>query len=418
MLDYKFKKNAIYLTACTYGPDSMALLDMLQKEGVRPVVVSINYHQFDDSSDDYVNLADYCRGKGLRYEYLDCSELPEDLRYHEGDDFKAWARTTRYRFFKEVYFRYKAAALFIAHHQDDLLETFLAQKARKASVANYGLSPVSTQDDMIIVRPLLNFTKQDLLEYDQENGVPFSFDQAAYEDSYTRNPIRREINALSEIDRENLLEEMRAMNDETIKLVNEFNTSIDEGEELDIRALIALPRDEFAATLIRFVSHADDDIALEPADFDRIRKFCLSPVVNATLLLKGETYLIKEYDILLIGKNYDELPYSYTLTKPGKLVTPNFDLDFSMGAEDRGIHEGDYPLTIRSAIPSDTYVVHGYLESVHSLYSQWKMPVRLRYVWPIFINKDGRVIYVPRYRTQFHEYHTSLLRMHVKEDEK
>ena len=33
MLDYKFDPKAVYLVAVTYGPDSMALLDMMQNEG-------------------------------------------------------------------------------------------------------------------------------------------------------------------------------------------------------------------------------------------------------------------------------------------------------------------------------------------------------------------------------------------------
>ena len=45
-----------------------------------------------------------------------------------------------------------------------------------------------------------------------------------------------------------------------------------------------------------------------------------------------------------------------------------------MGAEDRNIKPEDYPITIRTALTHDTYVVHGYLESIHALYSMWKMP--------------------------------------------
>lgn len=418
MLNFHFKKKATYLVACTYGPDSMALVDMVQKEGVKPVVVCINYHKYEENNDDYAKLKDYCEAKDLVFEYLDAADLPEDKRYAEGMNFKDWARTTRYAFFKEVYERHNAAALLLAHQQDDLLETYLLQKQRKASSAKYGMSTVSTQNGMVIVRPLLQYTKQDLLEYDEEHQVPFSIKKSSYEDNFTRSPVRQEINAMSQIEREQLLMEMDAANDEAKKLVGEFEQKIEQGEELEIRALIALPKDEFAATLVSFVSRAPEDIVLKPEDFDKIRKFCLSPQPNASLHLGGDIYLIKEYDIITLGREYDELPYTYTLEKPGKLRTPDFDLDFSMGAEDRNIHEEDYPLTIRTALTHDTYVVHGYLESVHSLYSLWKMPVRLRYVWPIFINKDGKVVYVPRYRTNFREYHTSILRMHVRDEER
>ena len=418
MLDYKFKKKATYLCACTYGPDSMALLDMLQKEGIKPVVVCINYHQYEETSDDYIKLASYCGSAGLTLEYLDANALPEEEKYHEGDDFKKWARTTRYAFFKKVYDKYGAAGLVIAHQQDDLLETYLMQKRRNKKLAKYGMTPVSTQEGMIIIRPLLHYTRQDLLEYNEENHVPFSQKKAHFEDQFTRSPIWHEINAMSEIDRANLIAEMEAANDEKIKLAREFNRSIDEGDELEIRPLFALSADEFMATLIRFVARATEEITLKAEDFEAIRKLCLSPIPNASLKLGEVTYLIKEYDILVLGRNYSELLYEYTLEKPGVLETPNFNLDFSMGAEDRGIHEEDYPLTIRTVLPSDRFLVHGFHEPVVSLFSTWKMPVRLRYVWPIFVNKNGTVVYVPRYRRYFREYHTSKLQMFVNEDEK
>lgn len=418
MLDYKFKKNATYLCACTYGPDSMALLDMLQKEGVKPVVVCINYHKFEESSEDYIKLAAYCGAHGLILEYLDANTLPPEDQFHEGDDFKQWARQLRYGFFKKVYAQHNAVGLVIAHHQDDLLESYLLQRQRKSSDAKYGMSPVSTQDGMVIIRPLLHYSRQELLEYNEENRVPFSFKKQSYEDQFTHSEVRQQINAMSAIERENLIAEMESTNDENIKLVREFNQSIDEGDELEIRPLIALPEDEFTATLIRFVGRAPEEIILSIDTIAAIRKLCLSPAPNASLKIGEETFIIKEYDILVLGRDYSKLLYSYVLEKPGVLETKDFSLDFSMGAEDRNIHAEDYPLTIRTVLPTDRFLVHGFHEPVVSLFSTWKMPVRLRYVWPIFVNKDGKVVYVPRYRRYFREYHSSKLQMFVREEEK
>ena len=106
MLNFKFSNKANYLCACTYGPDSMALVDMIQKEGIKPIVVCINYHQFENTTDDYIQLASYCGQKGLIFEYLDAKSLSDEEAYHEGDNFKAWARALRYRFFKQVYVKY------------------------------------------------------------------------------------------------------------------------------------------------------------------------------------------------------------------------------------------------------------------------------------------------------------------------
>ena len=411
MLDYKFSKGANYLCACTYGSDSMALLDMMQKEKIHTIVVCINYHKFEESSEDFIKLATYCGMKGLPLEYLDAATLPEEEAFHDGDDFKAWARKTRYGFFRKIYDKYSAKGLVIAHQQDDLLEAYLAQKSHGLKPKKYGMSPVSTQNGMVVIRPLLHYTREDLKEYNQENHVPFSAKLTEYEDNFTRSPIRQEINGLTLIERENLIAEMESANDDKIKLVQEFNQSIDDNDELEIRPLIALSADAFAGALMRFVSRSPEDITLTPDDIAEIRKLCLSPNPNCSLKLGNDTYLIKEYDILILGRNYAEKLYEYKLDAPGVLETEHFNLDFSMGAEDRGITAEDYPITIRTAVPGDRYVVHGFLETVHSLFSTWKMPVELRYVWPVFVNKNGKIVYVPRYRRYFHEYHSSKLEL-------
>lgn len=412
MIEYKFKKKGNYLVACNYSMESMALVDMLLKQGVKPIVVAVDYSPNGEFDSDFEELKAYCAKNGLRYEIADAPKAPE------GVDFVSWARGIRYDFFKKIYDEVKGSALFLSHSQDDLLETYLYQKKHEVGKAKYGISPTAVENGMMIVRPLLHFSAQDLLDYCEENNVPYSRKTSVFEKNYTKSSYYREVAALSEIDRENLLSEMIAANDEDIKMAHEFRQRIAEGEELDIRALISLSKDEFADTMVRFINQATDEVIVTPELLAKIRAFCLSQIPNDSLQLTGDTYLMKQYDIILIGHRFDELPYTYLLGKPTVLDTPNFYLDFSMGAEDRGIHEDDYPLTIRTALPYDTYVVHDYLESVHTLYSLWKMPMRLRYVWPIFLNKNGRIIYVPRYRQNFSEEHTSVLRMKLKDDER
>lgn len=412
MIDYKFDESAAYIVAGTYGSDSMALIDMMIKQGVKPVVCSLNYHKFATSDSDFASLSAYCEKNGLIFEGFDINDLEESQKQKENESYKDFARRVRYAFFKKVYEKYNAAALFLAHQQDDLIETYLLQKQRQGHVAHYGLYPMTMADGMVVVRPLLNYSKQDLVEYDEENHVPFSSNVSKNEDEFIRSSLRRDvISKMSEIDREKVLDEMRAANDESFGLTECVLHEASVADELDIRALIALPYDSFINVINKLVSTSSNKVSLKATDFEAIRKFCLAPQPNLALKLGDSTYLIKEYDIITVGNDPKLLPYTYTLEKNGKLDTPYFELDFSMGAEDRGIKEEDYPLTIRSALPSDTYVVHGYLEPVRRLYSVWKMPVNLRSTWPVFLNKSGKIIYVPRYRQSFNEYHTSILRM-------
>ncbi len=416
MFNFTLDPEATYLVACTYGADSMALLDMLLKKGAKPVVVSLDYHKFDSSPADFAGLEAFCKEKGLPFELLDAAKLPEEKQYHEGQDFKAWARKTRYDFFKEIYKKYDAKALYLAHQQDDLLADYLRQK-RLNKFEETSFSEVRTVRGMVVIRPLIHYSHEDLVEYNRENQVPYSRRSDAFEAFHVQDPIRQEIADLNEIDRGRLEEEMQAKNENQLRLSSELQEKAGRSEELEIRALFALPRDDFSATLIRFVNSGDAKVHLGEEDIQKIRQFLLTPQASAVYKLKGNTHLVKQYDVVFLGRRFDKLPYSYTLEKPGKLSTEQFDLDFSMGAEDRFIKESDYPLTIRTALPADTFVFAGYLMNVLEAYSSWKMPVKLRYVWPVFVNKDGKIVYVPRYREHFQEYHSSILQMHIEDKE-
>lgn len=412
MLDIKLKKRATYLVPANFGLSSMVLLDMALKEGIKVVVACIKYN--GSAQEDVDGLSTYCQEHNIPFRFFDASNLFPN----EGEPFAQFARRVRYGFFEQVYREIKPHAMLLSHCQDDLLETYIYQRNHDRSRAKYGMSASTIVDGMIVIRPLLSLSRPDLEDYAEENNVIYSKQATDYEESHTEDEVFQKVRSLSEIDRENLLEEMRYANDEKIKLQKEFAERIDEGEELDIRALIALSKDGFTTALLHFVARSDDQIDLDSETIAKIREFCLSPVPNDSFHLAGNTYLTKEYDILTLGTRYDELPYTYVMEKPSKIDTPNFEIDFSMGAEDRGIKEEDYPITIRSALPYDTYVVHDYLESVLRLYSEWKMPVRLRHIWPIFLNKNGKIIYVPRYRNGFTEEHTSVLRMKLKDDER
>ena len=414
MLEYKFDKDAVYIAACTFGPDAMALIDMMIKEGLKPVCAAVNYNKFRNSSEVYEHLATYCKEHDLIYEYLDADTLPQSQKYHEGDDFNDWARHTRYEFFRNLYMKYDASALVLPHQEDDLIEAYLRQKDRQVKGDRYGYSTVYTAHGMMIVRPLLHYSREDILAYNDENHVPYSMEEDRFENEYTRSEARKVIAALSEIERDQLLQEMQFRNEDSSRLVDSVVSAINEGEELNVRTLISLSQGQFATTMTQFIGKVAPKAKLTPAKIKKIRDFLLNEKETDSFRVDEGVYIIKEYDTVTVGDSFDQLPYSYKLEAPGVLDTDHFYLDFSMGAEDRKIMPEDYPLTIRTAIPSDSFVCNSYLQPVRTLYSVWEMPVKLRYIWPIFVNKNGKIVYVPKYRKVFEEYHSSVLKMKIK----
>lgn len=401
---YKFSPNKHYILACSFGPDSMALFDMLYQAKCHFTVCFVNYHKRKEADQEQKDITAYCKKLGVPLEILDTKKL----KVH--GNFQEWAREIRYDFFKKVYMKKHAAAVFVAHQQDDLIETYLMQKQRKARVKEYGINETSIIRDMIVIRPLLMYTKQDLLDYCREHQVPYSIDMSNFETKYLRNLIRKNvISHLSEIDRENILREIHDLNMEQDDFVRSVEKKISITSELGIRELIALDQDEFAEVLIEFMKQTPIHIDLSAGRIKEIRKMCLSQTPNITMPLAKGVNLVKEYDILTLG--FDEVnnfkPYRYTLAKPGKLKTPEFDLDFTHGAEERKIYPRHYPITIRSPLPGDRVEIGHHMCEARRLFIDWKVPTKYRSVWPIFTDKDGKIIYVPRYRKTFVDNHKS-----------
>ena len=170
------------VVACSGGPDSMALLDQLNKQGKDIVVAHVNYKHRDTADRDENIVKEYCR----KY------DIPVRVCYpvHEKGNFQAWARDVRYAFFEEVADEFDTKLLYVAHQMDDVIETYLFQKNRNMICDWYGLKEKSVRHGYQIVRPLLNFTKSELQQYCNDNGVSFGIDESNLTNHYTRNVIR------------------------------------------------------------------------------------------------------------------------------------------------------------------------------------------------------------------------------------
>ena len=99
-----------------------------------------------------------------------------------------------------------------------------------------------------------------------------------------------------------------------------------------------------------------------------------------------------------MNSNYD---FAFVLDKPEKLDNLYFCLDFTKDSSNRNVSLEDYPIIIRTAKKEDLYVIKGYPVKVRRLFIDWKMPVSLRKRWPVILNKDNKIVYIPRYQKDF-----------------
>lgn len=396
-------KTKTYLLACSFGPDSMALLDMLIKEGVNFVVCHVNYHHRDIADFEESSLRKYCVKNNLKIEVYDARNYP--LK----GNFQAWARDVRYKFFKDCYLKYNADGLLVAHHQDDAIETYLLQKKRNNYVSYYGMNEKTIIDKMVIYRPLLDKTKKQLLDYVIENNVPYSIDITNLQDEYSRNKIRHSIiEKMSLKQREQYVNDIKKDN-ERLKAIQKESRELIHNDYILISQAKDVSKDIFAYALFELVKPYGI-MSISSKRIDEFIKMFASDKSNIKVKLNDDTFYYQEYGKITVKCSPKK--YRYILDKPGIYSFDEFDIDFSE-ASDRNISEDDYPLIVRTMNKNDNYIIANYSCKVQRLFIDWKMPMHLRDLWPLIENKNGKIIYIPRYREKYVDNHRSKFKIKI-----
>ncbi len=384
------KKNR-YLLACSYGPDSMALFKMLQNEGYSFDVAHVNYHLREESNQEEADLRKYCEKYGVKLFVLDNQKrLIKNV--------EAECRLIRYSFFEKIYDSGKYAALLVAHNEDDLIETFLLQKKRKNLVKHYGLASQTTYGKMTVLRPVLLFTKADLTEYCEINKVPYAIDKTNLIPVYERNKIRLDIvSKMNRADRDEILHQIDLENDYLKTIFDKISNTQNGVENLkkldDIEFAYWLNDQIQAINPINKITYKQSREIVDILNSDKPNSY--------TFCERGKVIVEKSYDKLFVRSNDKFDGYSFKMSKPGIMDNEFFYADFTGDTNNRNVLRSDYPLIIRTYKKGDKYLIKNYLVEVRRLFIDWKMPLYLRKRWPIIVNREGKIIYIPRYRKDF-----------------
>ena len=100
------------------------------------------------------------------------------------------ARALRYDWFSELASLHKCTAILTAHHADDNLETVLFNLTKGTGIR--GLRGMKIQQGLL-VRPLLIFDKQEILNHAQEHHICWREDASNVSNKYVRNKLRNKV---------------------------------------------------------------------------------------------------------------------------------------------------------------------------------------------------------------------------------
>jgi tRNA(Ile)-lysidine synthase len=110
------------------------------------------------------------------------------------------ARHARYEFLAQTAAKHKCSHIAVAHTADDQVETVLHHILRGTGLAGLRGMPRQRRLDsgVTLVRPLLDVTRAQVLEYLQTLGQDYREDHTNLDETYTRNRIRRQLLPLLE----------------------------------------------------------------------------------------------------------------------------------------------------------------------------------------------------------------------------
>jgi tRNA(Ile)-lysidine synthase len=198
-------RQARCVLACSGGPDSVALLLLARHAQRLPGQLSVAHFHHGLRGRDADNDAEFVSELCRRLE-VPCAIGRADGRLLErescGEGLESAARRQRYRFLTATAEQLGARYVAAGHTADDQAETVLHHVLRGTGLAGLaGIRPTRLLSSAVtLVRPLLAFTREELLEYLRGERQEYREDEHNRELKFLRSRIRNQLLPLLEAD--------------------------------------------------------------------------------------------------------------------------------------------------------------------------------------------------------------------------
>jgi tRNA(Ile)-lysidine synthase len=404
------------IVAFSGGVDSSVLLHLLR---FSPALAGLEIHaaHFDhamrpDSRVDMLWARGLCRAWGVIF-HTERAQTPPSS--------EADAREMRYDFILRQKEREEASWVMTAHQADDQAETVLFRVCRGTGLR--GLAGIPRDRFPGVYRPLLPFSRIEILEYAQRMKVPYLEDPTNQDLQNPRNRLRHEIiprleagpaprirEALGRLAR--LARENEAAWESLLPYLLEGVLKEEAGSAFVVRSGFLTYHPAVQARLLREVL-GGHGVELDEAGTRVLLEFAGAAESGRSVNLPGGGSLVREYDRLIFkgsaGGVSDE---SLAIPGPGNgsgrisLGGREFRLGWGMGFGE-GFQEFleapiaalEFPLTVRGWEAGDRIQFGFGTQKLKKVFSEAKVPLSERRRIPVVCDAEGRVIWAAGYAT-------------------
>ena len=418
------------LVAASGGPDSTALLCILARlfpDRLKAAVYVDHQLREEETFAEKQYVRTLCASHNIDFECITV-DVPGE-RKKRGESVEACARRLRYEALDESMIRYDTTRLAVGHTRDDQVEEVLIRLIRGSGAS--GLSGMKHQNEQII-RPLLDASKQEILDYLESSGIYSCTDSSNKSRAFLRNRVRLELIPLLERDfnpaiRQAILNTAAILGAEDHYLEaltnNHFSDLVIETSENDREW--SLPHTRLGdldlclqRRIIEKLFHHSGSIPTFHA-VEKVASLARDGRTGATLHFSGGMRVIKTSETLIFSSRRSDRnerfrqDYAFTdeirINDCGTFEVAQLDMSLSIRTVLRPLSPDSnqfymdrdklsFPLVLRAPQQGESFLPLGApgTKKVSRYLSDKKIPTHLRYRFPILASSDGEIIAIPR----------------------
>ena len=402
--DYIF--NNYVVIGVSAGPDSMCLLDLLQKKTTKIVVCHINHNVRKESLEEEEYITKYCQDKNIILEKTTINNYQEN-------NFENEARKKRYMFYEEILKKYNSKTLLLAHHGDDLIETILMKISRGSNLEGYaGIKEISNVKNYQIIRPLLKYTKEDIINYNKSNNIKYYNDSSNQSTNYTRNRYRLNILPLLKKEDKNIHKKYLKYSktlieyDDYIKREIKRNiNNVYKDNIINIDNLNKLDTFLIKNILYNIMNniYQNKNNIITDRHIQNIISLLNNTKPNIKIDLPNNKEIVKEYNKLIIKDKTSDIK-NYKIEFNDKIEIENLIIEKIESEDDDSnsvcrLNSKDItlPLYIRNREDGDYIILKGSnnRKKIKEIFIEKKLPLKKRNNYPLLVDSNNNIIWIP-----------------------
>ena len=403
------------VVAVSGGPDSVCLLHVLYMLrdvfGIHLVVAHFDHGLRPDRDEDETMFVESL-ARRLKLPF----ETGKAIGLADGSgSLEERARGARYEFFEDIRARYSAQKIALGHNLNDQAETVFMRFLRGSGIS--GLSGMPPKRGDMIIRPLIEISRDEIESYLMHNGLTYVTDLSNFDKDYLRNRIRLEIMPLLREYQPRIIEIMARTacimreEDEPLDaqakkwLEERISIAKDGTVSISLSSLLSLHK-AFRTRVLRSILKmtAGSLRRIGRRHMDAIDGLLMGNRSQAQVCLPYGTVVRKVYcDLVSVRENameYRDLHYSYSLDGPGTYFLDAVGRTISI--EEITMHDIldvkgpdsvaflnadliDYPLVARNFRPGDKFIPFGMNghKKLKDFFIDLKIPSEIRKKTPV-----------------------------------